>query len=143
MKSRPTRFAAQRRGPRDARGFTLTELMITVAIVAIVAAIAVPAYQDYTRNARRAEAVSLLADLASRQEQYFLDNRTYTSNIASLGLASPLTTDGGHYTISIPAASATTYTLQAAPIASQATPECGTLTMDNNQTKTPAACFTK
>lgn len=132
-----------RHGHRHARGFTLVELMITVAIIAIISAIALPAYQNYTRDARRAAAVALLADLASRQEQYFLNDRTYTSDLTKLGVSGTLTTDGGYYTLTVTAASATAYTLQAAPIASQATSECGNLTLDNNLTKTPAACFTK
>ena len=59
------------------RGFTLIEVMIVVAIIAILAAIAVPAYNDYMRRARVAEAVTALADMEARLEQFFQDNRTY------------------------------------------------------------------
>jgi type IV pilus assembly protein PilE len=62
---------------RRNRGFTLIELMITVAIVAILAAIAYPSYQEHIRKGYRAQAQSFLMDVAFRQQQYFMDNRGY------------------------------------------------------------------
>lgn len=58
-------------------GFTLIELMITVAIVAIMAAVAYPSYQAYVRRGKVPEATSALADARVKFEQYFQDNRTY------------------------------------------------------------------
>ena len=65
------------RHPIASRGFTLIELMITVAIIAILAAVAVPSYQDYVRRGKITEATSTLADLRIKMEQYYQDNRTY------------------------------------------------------------------
>ena len=58
-------------------GFTLMEVMITVAIVAILAAVALPNYFDYVTRSRLVEAKTNLADMRTRLEQYFLDNRAY------------------------------------------------------------------
>jgi type IV pilus assembly protein PilE len=67
-----------RRGRHE--GFTLIELMITVAIVAILAAVALPAYGDYVRRGQLPEAFSGMADLRVKMEQYYQDNRSYGSN---------------------------------------------------------------
>ncbi len=63
---------------RSNSGFTLIEVMITVAIVAILAAIAVPSYNEYVQRARITEATSNLSDMRNKMEQYFQDNRTWT-----------------------------------------------------------------
>ena len=58
-------------------GFTLIELMVTVAIVAILAAVALPSYQSYVTRGRIPEATSGLAAKRVRMEQFYQDNRTY------------------------------------------------------------------
>lgn len=62
---------------RHARGFTLIELMIVVAIVGILAAIAYPAYTDSVRKGRRAEARAALMNLLQQQERYMTQNSSY------------------------------------------------------------------
>lgn len=59
------------------KGFTLLELMITVAIIGILAGIALPAYQDYVKRGKAAEATAGLADMRVKMEQFYQDNRTY------------------------------------------------------------------
>lgn len=63
--------------PPESRGFTLIEVMVTVAIVAILASIAVPSYQDYVRRSQLQEAFTALADYSVKMEQYYLDNKNY------------------------------------------------------------------
>ena len=69
---------------RRARGFTLIELMIVVAIIAIVAGIGYPSFKNYVLKAHRASAQAFLMDAAQRQQQYFLDNRAFAPDIATL-----------------------------------------------------------
>lgn len=65
---------------RSARGFTLIELMITVAVIAVLSAIALPSYTDYVTRSKFAEAYAHLADLRVKMEQSYLDNRRYSTN---------------------------------------------------------------
>jgi len=66
---------------RFKQGFTLIELMITVAIIAILAAIAVPNYTDYITRSKFSEAHGQLGDLRVKMEQYYMDNRRYSTTV--------------------------------------------------------------
>jgi type IV pilus assembly protein PilE len=59
------------------RGFTLIEVMITVAIIAILAGVALPSYTDYLRRGQIQEAFTHLSDFRIKMEQYYQDNRNY------------------------------------------------------------------
>jgi len=97
---------------RRVRGFTLIELMVTVAIAAILASVAIPMYRDYVLRSRIIDATSKLSDFRVRMEQYFMDNRTY-ANGGACGVADPKDTDDAAFTIACKDASATAYTATA------------------------------
>lgn len=89
-------------------GFTLIELMVTVAIVAILASIALPSYRDYITRGKISEATAALADMRVKLEQYFQDNRTYVD-------APVCTTPPSikYFTLSCSVATATAFTANA------------------------------
>ena len=89
---------------RNQSGITLIELMIVVVIVGILAAIAYPSYTNYRLRTNRTEAKAGLMEASTRQEQFYLDNKTYSATIAGIGM--PATTEGGFYVLSVNAATA-------------------------------------
>ena len=96
-------------------GFTLVEVMITVAIIAILAAVALPSYNNYVVRGKLQEATTNLLDLRVKMEQLFLDNRSYNP-AAVAAPACPVTpqTTLKYFTITCPtAATATTYKINA------------------------------
>lgn len=126
------------RGARAKRGFTLIELMITVAIVAILAAISYPSYINHVIKGRRAAAQASLLDIAQRQQQYLLDSRSYASSLAILNVTPP-TDVTAYYAISIaaPAGSPPSFTVTATPIAGTSQANDVTLSINNTGAKTP------
>ncbi|MDB5908703.1 MAG: protein involved in methylation [Massilia sp.] len=55
----------------------MIELMVCVVIVAILASIALPSYRQYIIRGKRSAAQAQMMDIASREEQFLLANRTY------------------------------------------------------------------
>jgi type IV pilus assembly protein PilE len=117
-----------------AQGFTLIELMVVVAIVAILAAVAVPSYRDYVRRGQLPEAFTYLADYRVKLEQYYQDNRAYsTDGNCGTGAAWATFAPAGvkYFTFSCATAGTfQTYTLTATGSAGQATGHTFTLTND-------------
>src|SRR5882672_2615511 len=97
---------------RGATGFTLIEVMITVAIVAILAAVAIPSYTDYITRSKIQEATTSLLSLRTKLEQYFQDNRTFIGACAA-GTVAPLPAGLKYFTITCPTLSDTQYQVRA------------------------------
>ena len=130
---------------RGARGFTLTELMITVAVVAILVAVGYPTYQGQVRKGSRAAAQAAMLQIADKQAQYMLDARSYAVGPTALAdLSVALQPDvTSRYTVSVTSAAGDdvpstppTYTIRATPIAGTVQESDGVLTLTHTGAKT-------
>lgn len=125
-------------------GFNLIELMIVVAVIGIIVGVAYPGYQEQVRKSRRADCAGALTSLGSSMERFFTVNSTYLGAGAAGGntgtptiFSTTCPIDGGAatYNLTIQAATASTYTVQAAPVGRQTADKCGTLTLTNTGLK--------
>lgn len=127
------------RGPMRHAGFTLIELMITVAIVAILAAVAYPSYRDYIERSRQSEAQGILMESAQWMERFYAENYRYDENTAGVAVAelfaqrfvqSPRN-GAAAYTISVPTATQTGFVVRATRTGSMTGNKCGNFEMTN------------
>jgi type IV pilus assembly protein PilE len=120
---------------RRQAGFTLIEVMITVAIVAILSMVALPSYREYVIRGNIPEATSRLATKQVQMEQAFQDNRTYAGGAG----CTADTTSSKYFDFSCAGVSATGFTLTATGKGSMAG---FSYTIDQTGAKTSAITYT-
>ena len=84
MANRPAYIRPARRA-RLGAGFTLTELLVVVALIGVLASVAIPSFAKLTFKARRAEALMALRQLFELQTTYYSNRNEYSDSFSELG----------------------------------------------------------
>ena len=123
------------RGRSAPRGFTLIEVMITVAIVGILAAVAYPSYLEHVAKGRRTEAKAILLQANQWMERFYAENYRYDQNTAAVAVTDAALfagrfsqsppSGGAAYTIGLTNLAAQTYRVRATRTGSMTTDACG------------------
>ena len=124
-------------------GFTLIEVMITVVIVGILASIAYPNYTQFVAKGARADGLAGVMHVANLQEQYYLDHRSFATDMKKLGLnQDPWVVENNYYEVD-PTLSGDDYTVTATAVGVQATRDaaCATISLTSTGTKSPTECW--
>ena len=100
-------------------GWTLTELLISLALMSVLAALALPAYQQQQRQARRTDGQAALLQVQMEQARWRGSHDHYADSLTALGWSSDLS-PLGHYQITLSDATADGYTAQAVGLFGQA-----------------------
>jgi len=109
--------------------FSLIEMLLVLAISAILLGMSYPSYIEHMVKVRRNNAAISLICLASRLEQYYSEQHTYSGATAiNLGIKSD-----GFYIFEIASANEVNFLIKAIPLGKQAQrdAQCGSLILDN------------
>lgn len=129
------RMRRQYAAPERGRGVTLTELVVTIAIVGILAAIAIPSYKNVVEKARRHDAEDALMGLRQAMERHYARMGNY-DGAALAGVPqiyasqTPVEGAGHFYDLRVTDVTEIRYELSAIPVGGQAADECGTLRLN-------------
>ena len=121
---------------RPCKGWTLTELLISLALMSVLASLALPAYQQQQRQARRGDGQAALLQLQMDQARWRSAHDSHSDTLGALGWSSDRSAQG-HYQINITEATADSYTLEAVALGGQAEDrECNPLRLSGQGSAT-------
>lgn len=120
---------------KSAKGFTLIEILVVVALIGILSAIAIPAYSDYVTRGKIPNATSNLASKRVLMEQFFQDNHSYLSGASCPTTVAPDSTSSKYFTFSCTNMAMNTFTITATGV-NPGTMAGFSYTIDQTNTKT-------
>jgi len=103
-------------------GFTLIEIIITLAVAGILVSLAYPAYTDSVRKSRRTDAMTTLIELQMLQEKHRSTNISYAADLTTFGytvVSSKAPTPSGYYELELTGVSGAGFTITAIPLGDQ------------------------
>ncbi len=124
---------------RVTAGFSLLELVITVAIVGVLASIAMPSYVSHLARGKRAEVKGALQENAQFLETYYTTRGFYSTakgsnKAATLPVIQVPSSGTANYTITATVTN-TSYTLTAKAVNTMAKDDCGNFTLTHTGTQ--------
>ena len=133
-----------------ATGFTLVELMITVAVLTILIAIAYPLYQDQVRKSRRGAVKGSMLQISQFMERHYTENMSFgdsggnsltMSDVYNASFMEDASAVEEYYTVSI-TSNTTGFTIQAVPKSGQDDDKCKSLTITSAGVKSSSSNYT-
>ena len=124
--------------PRPTGGFSLIELMISLAIVVVLGSIAIPSYRNYVIRSHRGDATQGLLRIAGAQEKFYISNNTYASALGDGGLEFDAESENGWYVFDVTSGDVNGFTAEAVPAEGSGQTEdaeCQRFEIDAQQTK--------
>ena len=120
------------------QGFTILELLITVAIISVLVMMAYPSYTNSLVKGNRGAAKAYLLEVAQKQQQFLFDNRAYgtQAEIVALSPTPPEVSNFYTVTITAPAGTPPTFTARATPRAGTRQKDDGWLEINQAGAKT-------
>jgi type IV pilus assembly protein PilA len=103
---------------KENEGFTLIELLVVIIIIGILSAIALPSFLNQASKAKQTEAKTFVGAVNRAQQTYRIENTSFATDIASLQVNLPNSTDSYVYAISTPV-NTTSTTFTAIPVSSE------------------------
>lgn len=128
---------------KENEGFTLIELLVVIIIIGILSAIALPSFLSQAAKSKQTEAKTFVGAVNRAQQAHRMENTTFSSDLASLQVNIPSTSE--YYNYAIPSSSGGTTLFTAVPVTAEATTlrayAGGVTVLANGQTAS-AACMT-